>query len=320
MKCTARISNRLCLVFILMGWFSYSQNDSIPLQSLRNQYNHKRLKVYGFYDVVRQAGAGVEIWPGVQLGIDLRLGFIHPFNLGNLGNNKIDYFNSSGFTLYAIPKYFINKKAILFVSPWLGYEYFGYRKKWGRPGVGLDDDLIEAKELKDRITFGSVYGMGLGICKDYPKYFWELFLLAGMTFQNTWVKVYEERYPYLYPNVLQYPRTEYYRHYGYNVSAGIKIGLRSWKMPFPNKSYHKYVYRYFASRVKYKYEDVYSAYRQNRISYEEYRKFKKMRKVKLKEAKWYCEQAHQFKEDEMLKVMNGFLYEMDRLSGSKKTE
>lgn len=309
---------RMLLHLLLFSLAIRAQQDSIPLQQIREKYNHKRFKTYLFYDVVRQAGGGVEIWPGTQLGIDLRLGFIHPFNVGNIGKNKIDYFNSTGFSLSVIPRVFINKKAIVFVSPWLGYEYYGFRKKWGHPGVGNDEDYANSWELKDRFTYGSVFGMGLGICKDKPKTYWEIFIMAGMNFQNTWVKVYEERYPYLNPNVLKYPRTEYYRHYSFNASVGIKLGLRSWPMAFPNKSYHKYLHRYFAARVKYKYEDVYQAYRESRISYDEYRNFKRYKKVKLKEAKWYCNQSSLFKEEEMLRMMNGFLKEMDRLSGSGK--
>ncbi len=309
--------NRILLiifVFIFQLNDVVCQQDTIPLNFIRHKYNHYRVKPYVFVDVIRQIGGGIEFLPDPKYGIDFRFGYIHPFNLWKKVGDRNDNFLAKGFSLSLTPKLYFNRKSPVYVGAWFSYDYFSYKKKWADHGISRDEDFKGLRELRDRVTYGITYGITLGITKHYGKFSCEYFGAIGASGYNSLITIYDQDFPYTGYVVLPRPITEYYSHYDVNGMLGVKFGLRTYPMSFPNKSYQKHLNTEFINMVA-KYGKAFKhAYKINKMSRSDFNEFRRIKKGRLREINYLAKHESSFEEKTLIKKMESYLKELRELA------
>jgi len=268
---TTHLKNRTCKgaltlvvsLFILSSVNLFGQGYK-PLKDEHNTFYYARWRVFGFYDVVRQTGAGVVFSPHPNIELSSSVGYINSFAFR--GSDIIsagDYFNYTGAALNFSATFYSKRNQGFYSGVHCSFSSYGYKNQWALPGDSYSGNTYSSyyyqpqMELRDRHMTSWAGGPTIGSCFRGEHYSVNFFVKAGLEIAEgninvTQVSGQQNSFgplpPYSYHSIVATPY----------LMTGFAVG-------FAKKSKKAYMFRYYKELFKDRMEPLYqSARRQKR--------------------------------------------------------
>ncbi|MDP2388295.1 MAG: hypothetical protein Q8M29_18120 [Bacteroidota bacterium] len=187
-----------------------SQSDSSDLKSSvlkqlnsNNKYKayYSKLSFHSYFDIIRQAGGGIEYAPWTFMNLDARIYGIYPFSPGSKFIFFDDYFNYNGVGTSLCLKFFpkSNNNGFYF-GPYASLQYLEYRSRWiSYHYSGEADIYMWQKQSKFILGIVPFTSMSIGIKKNYRNIGIDVFFGMGAGNYKERLVIQERRLAFTYP-------------------------------------------------------------------------------------------------------------------------
>lgn len=209
--------------FLFCCWLSLT--TQAQFKNIGNNAKHTPndkylISVYGYGDVIRELGGGIQYRIMPQLSLDV--GFYNIRKSGRL-IAQWDYYDFKGFGLSIKPKYWFYKLSCFYVCPNISYEWVSHDKAWVEYGRGDEGYLRYLQATKGKmLTVGVNFGTKINI----KQFFIEPFAGFGFSEFKGYTITYDidASHTNFVPSITLPDNTKYTNSF-LQLNLGIKIGV-----------------------------------------------------------------------------------------------
>ena len=208
---------------MLFNSFVYGQLKNFGAKAKYKPEPNYHYSVYGYYDVIRESGIGVQFQIINKINLDVSGYLINKqSDLGGLVK-QWDYYDLRGYGFSLKPKYLLGRFSKLYIGPNIAYEVLHHDKVWvenysGRGALFIDHYLQDARGTA--YTIGFTFGSKI----NYKQIFLEPFLGLGLTSAKLTQTTYDRDNKDYYP-IVNYPIVNVVKMQYLQINLGIKLGF-----------------------------------------------------------------------------------------------
>ena len=175
------------LMLMLSNLFVYGQLKNFGTKAKYKPEPNYRYSVYGYYDVIRESGVGVQYQLGNRWNLDASVYLINKQYSLSGTISQWDYYDLTGYGFSFKPKYLISKMNRFYIGANLSIEALHHDKTWVEYTLGKGDRLYNLEEAK-----GVAYTLGftLGNRSTYKRLLIEPFFGMGYVISSLASKSY----------------------------------------------------------------------------------------------------------------------------------
>lgn len=226
------MSLKICQKYVITQFLVFFCSSTLVFGQLKNFGTKAKFKpepnyffsIYGYYDVVREYGIGVQYQLNNKFSLDFSLYKIYPYGYLYKKISQWDYYDFNGYGCSIKPKFMFSAKNRFYVGLNLAFEQLWHDslavENYNGKGSQFYYTILERK------GHGTNIGINMGNKLTYKHLFIEPFISFGVTVLKANTIVYSSTYEYYNSaDEPKYPIKYSYNHIYFQTSIGIKIGF-----------------------------------------------------------------------------------------------
>lgn len=216
-----KILNLLYIAAIFINTWAFGQFKNFGTKAKVKPQSNFIVSAYGYYDIVREYGIGLQYQFLPAYSIDFGLYTVNPTPYFKDKILQWDYYDLKGYGISFKPKFHLNVLGQWYVSPNISFEWLKHDKTWVEEMVYYHEIVHYLTETKGKAyTIGWNFGRKIMI----NRVFLEPFIGVGLTSFKAEKITYEIDRPSLFPSQT-FPETESYRQDYLQINIGLKLGV-----------------------------------------------------------------------------------------------
>ncbi|MDF2452084.1 MAG: hypothetical protein K0S26_1588 [Bacteroidota bacterium] len=219
------VSQKIIILLFLISLCSstrvFGQLKNFGTNATRKPEPNYLISVYGYADLVREHGIGVQYQVLAKYNVDVSVYLINPNTYFKDKIRQWDYYDLKGYGFNIKPKYQFDLLGRWYLSPNIAFEWLRHDKAWVEHMVYYHQIVNYLTETK-----GKAYTIGINIGRKIiiNRFFLEPFLGMGVTSFKGDIITYAIDDPTVFPSQT-YPIKDAYRQDYFQMNIGLKIGI-----------------------------------------------------------------------------------------------